>query len=101
MTDHPVTLINLLRVEPANQPALLALLRENVETVVSTLDGWKTTRLLAGADGASVVIYSEWNTPAAVEAMRADPRMQVYFPRIQELASIDSSIGRAVLNASR
>ena len=68
--------------------------------MVSTLAGWKSTRLIAARDGANVVIYSEWETPAAVEAMRDDPRMKAYFPKILALASVDSILGAAVLSKS-
>jgi len=40
-------------------------------------------------------------TPAAVEAMRSDPRMKAYFPKILELASLDSIMGPAVLSETR
>ena len=101
MSDESVILINLLKVKPGKQDILIALLKENTETVVRTLHGWKTTRLIAAKDGAGVVIYSEWETPAAVEAMRSDPRMNAYFPRISELASLDSIMGSSVLNKTR
>ena len=101
MSDEAVILINLLKVKPGKQDILIALLKENTETVVRTLHGWKTTRLIAARDGAGVVIYSEWETPAAVEAMRSDPRMNAYFPRISELASLDSIMGSSVLNKTR
>jgi quinol monooxygenase YgiN len=93
MSDESVILINLLKVKPERQDALIALLKQNTDTVVRTLHGWKTTRLIAAKDGASVVIYSEWETPAAVEAMRSDPRMKAYLPKILELASLDSIMG--------
>ena len=101
MSDESVILINLLKAKPGKQDALIALLRQNTDTVIRTLDGWKTTRLIAAKDGAGVVIYSEWETPAAVEAMRGDPRMQAYFPKIIELASLDSIVGRALLIETR
>jgi len=100
MSDESVTLVNLLKVKPGKQEALIALLKQNIETVIRTLHGWRTTRLIAAKDGASVVIYSEWETPAAVQAMRNDPRMKAYFPKIQELASIESISGATVLSAS-
>ncbi|ENN88066.1 hypothetical protein RHSP_38502 [Rhizobium freirei PRF 81] len=68
--------------------------------MIRTLPGWKTTRLITSEDGAGVVIYSEWETPAAVEAMRNDPRMKAYFPRIAELASLDSLMGSMVASAA-
>jgi quinol monooxygenase YgiN len=101
MSDEPVILINLLKVTPGKQDALIALLTQNTETVIRTLHGWKTTRLIAAKDGAGVVIYSEWESSAAVEAMRSDPRMKAYFPKILELASLDSIVGAAVLSETR
>ena len=101
MSDESAILINLLKVKPGKQDALIALLKENTDTVIRTLPGWKTTRLIAAKDGAGVVIYSEWETPAAVEAMRGDPRMTAYFPKIIELASLDSIVGSTVLSETR
>ncbi len=101
MSDESVILINLLKVKPGKQDALIALLKQNTDTVIRTLHGWKTTRLVAAKDGTGVVIYSEWESPAAVEAMRADPRMKAYLPNIIELASLDSIVGSAVLSVSR
>jgi hypothetical protein len=54
--------------KPGKQDALIALLKQNTDTVIRTLHGWKTTRLIAAKDGSGVVIYSEWEIPAAVEA---------------------------------
>lgn len=101
VSDEPVILINLLKVKPGEQDALIALLKRNTETVIRTLDGWKTTRLIAAKDGGGVVIYSEWESPAAVEAMRNDPRMKAYLPDIIEMASLDSIIGSTVLSEAR
>jgi quinol monooxygenase YgiN len=101
MSDESVILINLLKVKPGKQDELVALLKQNTDTVIRTLRGWKTTRLIAAKDGAGVAIYSEWETPEAVEAMRSDPRMKAYFPKIMELASLDSIVGTAVLSETR
>ncbi len=98
MSDESVILINLLKVKPGEQDALIALLKQNIDTVIRTLQGWKTTRLIAAMDGHSIVIYSEWMTAADVNAMRSDPRMQAYFPKILELASVESVVGAAVLS---
>ena len=91
--EKPVTLINVLSVEPRKQQELVELLRQNTETVIKTLKGWIATSLIAGSDGKRVVIYSQWETVADVEAMRSDPRMQAYFPKITTLASFDSIVG--------
>jgi len=101
MSDESVMLINLLKVNPGKQDALLALLKQNIDTVIRTLAGWKATRLIAAKDSDDVVIYSEWETPAAVEAMRSDPRMKAYFPKLMELASFHSLVGSPVLSETR
>jgi quinol monooxygenase YgiN len=101
MPDESVILVNMLKANPGKQDALVALLRQNTETVIRTLPGWKTTRLIVAQDGSRVVIYSEWDSAAAVEGMRNDPRMRAYFPKISEIASLDSLIGALVLSESR
>jgi antibiotic biosynthesis monooxygenase len=70
-SDESVISINLLKVKPGKPDALIALLKHTTDAVVRTLHGWKTTRLIAAKDGTGVVIDSEWQTPAAVEAMHA------------------------------
>jgi quinol monooxygenase YgiN len=84
------TLINILTVEPEDQPKLVSLLRENTDSVVSTLDGWISTSFLVAKDHSRVVIYSQWRDLAAVQAMQANPDMRACFPRIAALATIDS-----------
>lgn len=101
MASQSTILVNVLKTEPAKQAALIALLKQNIETVIRTLQGWRATRLIAAGDGTSVVIYSEWDSAAAVQTMRDDPRMMNYFPRIAELASLDSMTGSAVLSETR
>ena len=100
MSDDGIILVTQMKVDPENQDALIALLKANIDEVIRTLPGWKKTRLIASKDGANVVIYSEWDSPASVEGMRTDPRMKAYFPRLMELASFDSMMGTAVLEES-
>ena len=55
--------------------------------------GRLSTSLIASADQKRVVIHSQWRDAAAVAAMRSDPRMVAYFPKLAALASFDSIIG--------
>jgi heme-degrading monooxygenase HmoA len=87
------TLLNILTVDPASQAHVLDMLRENTDTVIRTLDGWISTELIASADGKRIAIHSQWRDPAAVAAMRADPRLVAYFPVIAAHASFDSLVG--------
>jgi len=98
VTKKVATLINILTVEPENQQKLIELLRGNTESVVTRLDGWISTSFIAAKDQCHVVIYSQWRDFASVEAMRADPDMVAYFPRIAALAALDSFAGDVVYN---
>jgi quinol monooxygenase YgiN len=94
-----VTLLNILTVDPTNQPQLLQMLQANVDTVICTLDGWIASDLIASSDGERVIIHSQWRDGAAVAAMRSDPRMVAYFPKIAALASFDSIVGEVAYSA--
>jgi quinol monooxygenase YgiN len=98
VTEQVTTLINVLTVEPANQQKLIELLRGNTENVVSRLDGWISTSFVAAKDRRHVVIYSQWRDLASVEAMRTNPDMVAYFPRVAALAAFDSFAGNVVYN---
>jgi quinol monooxygenase YgiN len=98
VTKEVTTLINIFTVEPENQQKLIELLRASTENVVSRLDGWISTSFIAARDQRHVVIYSQWRDLASVEAMRANPDMAAYFPKIAALAAFDSFAGDVVYN---
>ena len=93
LDPNAATLVNVLTCDPANQTALLDLLRENTDSVITTLDGWISTAFIASADGERVVIVSQWRDANAAQAIQSDPRMAAYFPKIVALASFDSIAG--------
>jgi quinol monooxygenase YgiN len=93
-----INLINVLTVEPENQEKVIELLRGNTENVVSRLDGWISTSFITAKDQHRVVIYSQWRDLASVQAMRANPDMVAYFPRIAALAAFDAFAGDVVYN---
>lgn len=93
VTPEVTTLINVLTVEPENQAKLLESLRQNAESVVSTLPGWISTSFVVAHDKQRVVIYSQWRDLASLRAMQAHPQMRAYFPHVAALASFDSISG--------
>jgi len=96
--NTPITLVNVVTVKSGNtQQAVLDSLRHNTETVIMTLKGWISTTLIVGGDGQRVVIYSQWEAVVDIEAMRSDPRMLAYFPKISELAAFDSMVGTVAM----
>jgi quinol monooxygenase YgiN len=96
VTKEITTLVNILTVEPEDQPKLIELLRENTENIVKRLDGWISTSFIAAGDGRRVAIYSQWRDMPSVEAMRGNPDMVAYFPRIAALAAFDGFAGDVV-----
>src|SRR5258708_38809043 len=89
VTKEITTLINILTVEPENEPKLIELLRENTENIVSGLDGWVSTSFIVAKDKRRGAIYSQWRDLASGEAMQANPKMRAYFPRGAGRAAFD------------
>jgi quinol monooxygenase YgiN len=87
------TLVNVLTCDPSDQAKLLGLLRENIDNVIATLDGWRSITLVAAPDGVRVIIISQWRDSASITSMQSDARMRGYFPRIAALAAFDSTPG--------
>src|SRR5246127_3931650 len=98
VTKKVTTLVNILTVEPEDHSRLVELLRDSTEKVVSRLDGWISTSFIAATDQRHVVIYSQWRDLVSVEAMRTNPDMLAYFPRVAALAAFDSLAGDVVYN---
>jgi quinol monooxygenase YgiN len=98
VTEQVTTLINVLTFEAENQEKVIELLRGSTENVVSKLDGWISTSFITARDQRRVVIYSQWRDLASVEAMRANPEMVAYYPRIAALAAFDSLTGDVIYN---
>jgi quinol monooxygenase YgiN len=80
------TLVNVFTVEPDNQPKVVALLQEGIETMFSKMPGWISTNVLKSRDGRQVVVYSQWQDDKAIDAFRQDSRMKSYFQRFGALA---------------
>ncbi len=93
------TLLIPLTIDPANQSHVLEMLRDNINTVIRTLDGWIATNLIASEDGTRIVIHSQWRDAAAVAAMQADPRMVAYHPQLAAVAKIEAIMGEVAFAA--
>lgn len=98
MSKETVVVLNILKMERGNQASVMELLEQSTREVIRTLKGWVSTRLIASADGGSIVIYSEWETETDVAAMRSGSRMVAYFLKIRELATFESVMGHVVLS---
>jgi len=93
LDPNAATLVNVLTCDPSDQAKLLGLLRENIDNVITTIDGWRSTTLVAAPDGVRVIIISQWRDSASITSMQNDARMRAYFPKIAALAAFDSTPG--------
>jgi quinol monooxygenase YgiN len=84
------TLVNVFAVEPGNQPKVLAMLEEGIESLFRTMPGWISSNLLKSRDGKQIVSYSQWRDADAIAAFRQDPRLQPYFQRFAGLARFEA-----------
>jgi quinol monooxygenase YgiN len=84
------TLVNILNVEPENQEALVAALRESIETFFSKMPGCISSSILTGRNGRQVISYSQWRSPADIEAFRQNPDFGSYLQRIMALSKAET-----------
>jgi quinol monooxygenase YgiN len=90
-----VTVINVFRVEPANQQRLLELLTCATETSVRHAPGFISSSLHRGLDGTKVTMYAQWRSVADYQAMREIPAPLPYLQQALAIASFELFPARA------
>ena len=89
MTDKPVTLINIFKVQPNEQQRLIELLTQATENSVRHAPGFVSARLHRSIDGTKVTMYAQWRSSRDYEAMRADPAPLPYLNEALKIASFE------------
>lgn len=87
--DAPITLINVFKVEPANQQRLIELLTTATDDFVRRAPGFISARLHRSLDGTKVAMYARWRSMADYEAMRADPAPLPYLQQALAIATFE------------
>lgn len=87
--NRVTTLINVFVVEPENQEALIRLMTEAAETLMSKQHGYISASFHKSMDGRRVVNYTQWRSPSDIEALRSKPEVQEYFARVGALAKFE------------
>lgn len=88
-TDRtPVTVISAFTVEPGRQDELVALLRTNADTWLRQLPGFLAAAIHVSSDGTRVLNYAQWESEAAIQAMRTDPNFGAHTAAVAALASV-------------
>ena len=81
------TLINVFIVEPDRATELAELLQRSTDEVMRHLEGFRSANIHVSTDGTRVVNYAQWDSPAAFEAMTADPKAREHMVAAAELAT--------------
>jgi quinol monooxygenase YgiN len=84
-----LTLINVFTVKPDAQETLVALLVEATERTMRHLPGFVSANIHRSLDGTRVVNYAQWQSRAALEAMRKNPRAASHMQAAAALAEFD------------
>ena len=82
------TLVNILNVEPENQQALVAALKESIKTFFSKMPGCISSSILTGSNGRQVISYSQWRSAADIEAFRQNPN---FGPSVQRILALSKA----------
>ena len=94
--EHPVTLINVFTVAPADQQRLIELLTQATQRSVRHAPGFISARLHRSLDGTKVAMYAQWRSRADYEAMRADPAPLPYLQQALALAKFEPGMYEVV-----
>jgi len=97
------TLVNILNVEPDNQEALVAALKEGIEAFFSKMPGFISSCVLTGENDRQVISYSQWRSDRAIDAFRQHPSFKPYIQPIAALLkgeAISITCGVAFVHAS-
>lgn len=87
-----VTFVNILAVEPDQQQALIELLNEGTERVISKRPGFISVTILASLDRRRVINVTRWESADNVKATQADPEAAELAARTAEIATPDPGI---------
>src|SRR5262249_51255375 len=86
---QPVTLINVFTVEPENQKALVDLLVQATEQVMSKQAGYLSARIHRSLDGRRVAVYARWRSAEDFMALGESADAAAHMRRARALASFD------------
>ncbi|WP_280396724.1 antibiotic biosynthesis monooxygenase family protein [Nocardia carnea] len=90
------TFINIIEVDPEKQQDVVALLSKGAEEVIRHRPGFVSVRLLAAADGSTVINIAEWASPDDAKATSADPAAQQLAKQVAALGTPKPGVYRQV-----
>ncbi len=91
-----LTLINIFKVEPANQQQLVELLITATEESVTKITGFISSSLHKSLDGTKVTMYAQWRSLTDYQNMRNNPAASPYLEQATQIATFESGMYEVV-----
>ena len=91
-----IVLINVFRVDPANQQRLVDILTEATDVSVHQAKGFISAILHRSIDGTRVTMYAHWQSIAEYQAMREDPAPRRFFDEALTIATFEPGLYEVV-----
>jgi quinol monooxygenase YgiN len=88
----PLTLINVFKVAPENQDALIELLAEVTEQNVRHHKGFISASLHRSVDRKKVTMYAQWASVEDYESMRRNPGPAPALEKALQIATFDPGL---------
>jgi quinol monooxygenase YgiN len=96
MSQKPVTLINVFKVQPGEQQQLIDLLTQATVNSVQNAPGFISAKLHRSIDGTKVTMYAQWRSREDYESMRADPAPLPYLNEALKIATFEPGMYEVV-----
>lgn len=91
MSD-PVTFVNIVEVDPAQQQEIIDLLVEGTKEVMVNRPGFVSVTLLASLDKTRVINVARWESAEDVKVTQSDPEAAEYAKRTARIAQANPGL---------
>jgi quinol monooxygenase YgiN len=94
--NNYLTLINVFKVDPADQQKLVELLTLATESSVKNITGFISSSLHRSIDGTRVTMYAQWRSAADYQNMRNNPTASPYLEEALKIATFEPGMYEVV-----
>jgi len=94
--NNYLTLINVFKVDPANQQKLVNLLTLATDGSVKNITGFISASLHKSMDGTKVTMYAQWRSVEDYQNMRNNPTASPYLEQALQIATFEPGMYEVV-----
>jgi quinol monooxygenase YgiN len=94
--NNYLTLINVFKIDPANQQKLVDLLTLATDGSVKNITGFISASLHKSMDGTKVTMYAQWRSIEDYQNMRNNPTASPYLEQALQIATFEPGMYEVV-----